>query len=151
VCSGNVHSNRIDVTRKDMLRTQKARRHRQDSRTCSDVENNLSRLNPPFQSFHHELRRFMGSCSESLSRINSDRQAVLWAGGPFPTGNHEKTVGNWKTRIGLLPFLGPVALFDKSARYHRSRFFNPAKNRVHDFFDILDSFEIGSVVEVTNE
>src|SRR5262245_27390412 len=90
----------------------------------------------------------MGSCAESLARIDADRQTVIRACGVCPTWNDEKAIGNREAGIGLLPLLRPVAFFNNSTRHGWSLSLDPFKDGSNNGFN---SVEIRPVSEVEKQ
>src|SRR6266850_1444699 len=62
----------IDIARDHFLRAEKPRHDCQNSRTCTDVENYLIRLNPALQRLDRELCRLVRPRAKCLAGINAD-------------------------------------------------------------------------------
>src|SRR5438093_8975075 len=68
---GHLSGDWIDIAGVDLLRAQKPRGDRQNSRTGSQIKHRMGPLHPALQRFNGELGRFIRSGAESLSGVDS--------------------------------------------------------------------------------
>src|SRR5215470_19638155 len=94
ICPSNLGGNGVDITCKDFFRAEKARGDGEDSGTGSEVEHNLMGFDPSPERLDGELCRLVRSGSESLSRVDANRQAIAGADAVLPTRYDKEVVAD---------------------------------------------------------